>query len=284
MARALGKESDYRLFMKLASNYRNVFNPELGFMAPRSVDGKWVAGFDPKRGGGPGARDYFTEVNSWLSTYQVQHDPAGLIELMGGRELFNARLDQLFVEQPGTSKFEFLAQFPDATGLTGMYAQGNEPSFHIPYLYDFSGQPWKAQKRLRQLMDVWYGDGPMGIPGDDDGGETSSWYVMSAMGFYPECPGSPVYEIGSPIFAVSQVTLGNGKVFTVKALNVSGQNKYIQSATLNGKTLNRPWFRHAEIAQGGALVLVMGPEANKQWGSEPDAAPPSMSDAVNKLQ
>jgi predicted alpha-1,2-mannosidase len=208
MARALGKEDDYRLFMKLAGNYRNVFNPEIGWMAPRSADGKWVADFDAKLGGGPGARDYFTEVNTWISSYQVQHDPAGLIELMGGRERFSARLDQLFVEQPGTSKFQFFAQFPDATGLTGLYAQGNEPSFHIPYLYDFSGQPWKAQKRLRELMDVWYGDGPMGIPGDDDGGETSSWYVMSAMGFYPVCPGSPVYEIGSPIFAESRVTLG----------------------------------------------------------------------------
>lgn len=284
MARALGKQDDYRLFMKLAGNYRNVFNPGIGWMAPRSADGKWAEDFDPKFGGGPGARDYFTEVNAWLSSYQVQHDPAGLIELMGGRERFNARLDLLFVEQPGESKFAFFSQFPDATGLTGMYAQGNEPSFHIPYLYDFSGQPWKAQKRLRQLMDVWYGDGPMGIPGDDDGGETSSWYVMSAMGFYPVCPGSPVYEIGSPIFAESRVALGNGTVFTIKAVNVSVQNKYIQSATLNGKVLDRPWFRHAEIARGGTLVLVMGPEANKQWGSSPDAAPPSMSDVVNKLQ
>jgi predicted alpha-1,2-mannosidase len=284
MAKALGKDDDYKLFMKLAGNYRNVFNPAVGWMAPRSADGKWVADFDPKLGGGIGARDYFTEVNAWLSSYQVQHDPAGLIELMGGRDRFNARLDQLFVEQPGESKFEFLAQFPDATGLTGQYAQGNEPSFHIPYLYDFSGQPWKAQKRLRQLMDVWYGDGPMGIPGDDDGGETSSWYVMSAMGFYPVCPGSPVYEIGSPIFAESRVTLGNGKIFAVRAAHVSAQNKYIQSATLNGKALDRAWFRHADIAQGGTLVLVMGPEPNRQWGSAPDAAPPSMSDAVNRLQ
>ncbi len=201
VAKALGKEDDYRLLMKLAGNYHNVFNPAIGLMAPRSSDGNWVSDFDPKHGGGEGARDYFTEVNSWISSFQVQHDPAGLIALMGGRERFNERLDQLFVEQPGTSKFEFFAQFPDATGLVGQYAQGNEPSFHIPYLYDFSGQPWKTQKRLRELMDVWYGDGPMGIPGDDDGGETSSWYVLSALGFYPVLPqGSPVYEIGSPIF------------------------------------------------------------------------------------
>jgi predicted alpha-1,2-mannosidase len=181
-----------------------------------------------------------TEVDSWLYTFSVQHDPEGLIQLIGGRNAFKARLDQLFVEQYGTSRFHFLGQFPDATGLVGLYSQGNEPSFHIPYLYDFSGQPWKAQKRIRQLLDVWYRDGPLGIPGDDDGGETSSWYVLSALGFYPECPGSPVYEIGSPIFASSSITMGNGKTLTVTANHVSGQNKYIQSATLNGKPRDKP--------------------------------------------
>ncbi|MHB1020962.1 MAG: GH92 family glycosyl hydrolase, partial [Acidobacteriaceae bacterium] len=185
LAKALGKLSDAAYFTKLAHNYQNVFNPAIGFMAPRSADGKWVAHFDPKLGGGQGGRDYFTEVNSWLYTFSVQHDIAGLIHLMGGRDAFNARLDRLFVEQYGTSKYRFLDQFPDATGLVGLYAQGNEPSFHIPYLYDFSGVPLLTQRRVRQLMDVWYGDGPLGIPGDDDGGETSSWYVFSAMGFYP---------------------------------------------------------------------------------------------------
>jgi len=246
-------------------------------MAPRNADGNWVAGYDPKLGGGPGGRAWFTEVNAWISSYQVQQDPAGLIELMGGRDTFNARLDQLFEEPPGESKFTFLNQFPDATGLTGMYAQGNEPSFHIPYLYDFSGQPWKAQKRLRQLMDIWYTDTPLGIPGDDDGGETSSWYVMTAMGFYPACPGNPIYEIGSPIFAKTQIKLDSGKLFTIEAEHTSAQNKYIQSATLNGQPLNKPWFTHKELAEGGTLKLIMGPEPNKQWGSTPEAAPPSMS-------
>jgi predicted alpha-1,2-mannosidase len=132
-----------------------------------------------------------------------------------------------------------------------LYAQGNEPSYHIPYLYDFSGQPWKTQQRVRMLMDLWYGDGPLGIPGDDDGGETSSWYVLSAMGFYPVCPGSPVYEIGSPIFAKSVVRLANGKEFTIIANHVSSRNKYIQSAQLNGAALNKAWFEHAAIANGG---------------------------------
>jgi predicted alpha-1,2-mannosidase len=277
LAKALGKKEDAEYFTRLAHNYQNVYNPAIEFMAPKSADGKWVEPFDPKLGGGQGGRDYFTEVDSWLYTFGVQHDVAGLINLMGGRDAFNAKLDQLFVEQYGTSKYKFLGQFPDATGLIGLYAQGNEPSFHIPYLYDFSGQPWKTQKRVRQIMDVWYGDSPLGIPGDDDGGATSSWYVLSAIGFYPVCPGSPVYEIGSPIFDKSVIRLGNGKEFTVIANHVSGRNKYIQSAQLNGQILNRPWFRHSEIADGGTLELEMGDRSNLSWGSAPKDAPPSMS-------
>jgi predicted alpha-1,2-mannosidase len=277
LAKELGKAADAAYFTKLAHNYGNVFDPRIGFMAPKSADGNWVADFDPKLGGGQGGRDYTTEVDSWIYTFHVQHDVAGLIHLLGGRDAFNAKLDQLFVEQYGTSKFQFLGQFPDATGLVGLYAQGNEPSFHIPYLYDFSGQPWKTQRRVRQLMDVWYGDGPLGIPGDDDGGATSSWYVLSAIGFYPVCPGSPVYEIGSPIFSRSTVRLGNGKEFKVIANHVSARNKYIQSAVLNGKPLNRPWFAHADIANGGTLVLEMGDRPNKAWGSAAQDAPPSMS-------
>jgi predicted alpha-1,2-mannosidase len=279
LAKTLGKQKDAEYFRRLGHNYQNVWNPSIGFMAPKSADGRWVDHFDPKLGGGQGGRDYTTEVDSWLYSFSVQHDPEGLIHLMGGRDAFNAKLDQLFVEQYGTSKFHFLGQYPDATGLVGLYAQGNEPSFHIPYLYDFSGQPWKAQKRIRQLLDVWYGDGPLGIPGDDDGGETSSWYVLSALGFYPECPGSPVYEIGSPIFDRSSITMGNGKVFTIVADHVSVQNKYIHSATLNGKPWSKPWFSHADITDGGTLVLEMDNRPNFAWGSRLEDSPPSMTPA-----
>ncbi len=282
LALALGEQKDVNYFGRLANNYRNMFNPEIGFMAPKDADGKWVIHFDPKLGGGQGGRDYFTEVNSWLYTFAVQHDVAGLVQLMGGRDAFNSKLDRLFVEQYGTSKFRFLDQFPDATGLVGQYAQGNEPSFHIPYLYDFSGQPWKTQRRVRQLMEVWYGDGPLGVPGDDDGGETSSWYVLSALGFYPVCPGTPVYEIGSPIFAKSIIRLGNGKLFTILANHVSSRNKYIQSARLNGKPLTGAWFLHSAIANGGTLLLEMGDRPNTEWGSAPEDAPPSQMDIVQK--
>ncbi|MEA2259924.1 MAG: hypothetical protein QOJ51_2749, partial [Acidobacteriaceae bacterium] len=233
-AAALGKDADARYFKKLASNYRNLYDPRIGLMAPKDASGAWVEHFDPRLGGGQGGRDYTTEVNTWLATWGAQHDVAGLINLMGGREAFNAKLDRVFTEPYGTSKYAFLGQFPDATGLVGMYAQGNEPSFHVPYLYIYSGQPWKTQRLVRLMMDLWYNDGPMGIPGDDDGGETSSWYVFNALGFYPVTPGVPVYEIGSPIFSKAQIALPNGKLFSIVANHVSAKNKYIQSATLNG--------------------------------------------------
>lgn len=277
MAKALKKEDDYAYFMKRARNYALLYDDRIGWMAPRSADGHWVEGYDPKLGGGPGGRAWFAECNAWVYTYHVQHDPAGLVALMGGRETFNERLDRLFTEQFGTSKWTFLGQFPDMTGLIGLYPQGNEPAFHIPYLYNYSGQPWKVQYRVRQIMDVWYGDGPLGICGDEDGGAMSSWYVLSAMGFYPVSPGRPVYDIGSPIFEETRITLGQSKVFTITARGVSAQNKYIQSAMLNGRALNKPWFEHADIAEGGTLVLEMGPRPNPAWGSALEAAPPSMS-------
>ncbi|HUB32827.1 MAG TPA: GH92 family glycosyl hydrolase [Bryobacteraceae bacterium] len=277
VAKALGKQDDYAYFLKLAHNYVNVFDPKTGFMAPRSADGRWVEGFDPRLGGGQGGRAWFTECDAWVYLWHVQHDPAGLIALLGGPEKFAARLNQLFEEPSGTSKFTFLAQFPDMTGLIGLYPQGNEPAFHIPYLFDYCGRPWETQRRVRQIMDVWYGDGPLGICGDEDGGAMSSWYVFSAMGFYPVTPGEPTYEIGSPLFGETRIRLENGKVFTVRAENVSAQNKYIQSATLDGKPWNQPWFPHSALANGGTLVLVMGPKPNREWGSALAAVPPSMS-------
>jgi predicted alpha-1,2-mannosidase len=277
MAKALHKDADYEYFLKRAHNYQNVFNPATGFMAPRNIDGKWVEDFDPKLGGGQGGRDYFTEVNGWVYNFHVQHDVAGLIQLMGGREKFLARLDGLFEEPFGESKFRFLAQFPDATALFGNDPQGDEPGFHIPYLYNYAGEPWMTQRRVRELMRIWYTSGLMGIPGDEDWGAMSSWYVFSAMGFYPVCPGSPTYNVGSPIFDEIKISLENGRVFTIRALHQSAHNKYIQSATLNGRALNKPWFTHSDITQGGTLILEMGPQPNKSWGSAPDAAPPPMT-------
>ncbi len=276
-ARLLNKNADYEYFSQRAFNYRKLYNPAIGFMAPKSADGKWIDGFNPKLAGGQGGRDFSTECNTWTYTFSVQHDIAGLMQLMGGRDKFVTRIDQLFQEPYGTDKWVYLKQFPDCTGNFGQYAQGNEPSFHIPYLYVFAGQPWKTQKRVRELMEISYDDGPYGIPGDDDGGAMSSWYVFSAMGFYPVTPGTTQYEIGSPLFNQTKIALPNGKTFTITANGVSAQNKYIQSATLNGKPLNHAWLDHADIVNGGTLVFEMGPTPNKKWGTDPSAEPISFS-------
>lgn len=277
LAHALGHDDDAKIFTKRAGNYALLFNPATHFIEAKSRDGNWVADFDPKLGGGQGGRAYFAEVDSWVDTFHVQHDPAGLIKLMGGREAFVARLDALFQEPYGTNRFTFLGQFPDMTGLIGLYPQGNEPAFHIPYLYVAAGKPWKTQRRVRQIMDVQYGDGPQGISGDEDGGAMSSWYVFSALGFYPLCPGSPVYVMGSPLFSRSVVSLGNGRQLTIVAHDNSPVNKYIRSAILNGRPLLRAWFQHADIVNGGTLVLEMSATPNLSWGGGPEDAPPSMS-------
>ncbi len=283
MAKALGKDTDYVLFMNRAHNYQNLYDSTIGFMAPKTADDKWVRPFDPKLSGGFAGEEYFAECNSWIYTFSVQQDVQGLINLMGGRYAFNKKLDRLFVEQPDPmDKPAFLGQFPDMSGLIGMYCQGNEPAFHIPYLYDFSGEPWKTQKMVREIMKLWYNSGPFGLAGDDDGGAMSAWYVFSAMGFYPVTPGCPDYEIGSPIFDKVEINVGSGRHFIIKADHVSPKNKFIQSAELNGKPLNKPWITHSDILNGGTLVFEMGPLANKSWGSAPDDAPPSMSGAISK--
>lgn len=277
LASAIGNSDDAALFSRRAWNWEKVFDPRIGFMRPRSADGRWIEPFDPKWSGGQGGRDYFTEMNSWIYTWHVQQDVPGLIRLMGGRDRFTARLDQLFREQytgyQEGQKFVFLRQFPDQTGLIGQYAQGNEPSFHIPYLYNYAGQPWKTQRRVRQILKVWYQAEPLGYAGDEDDGEMSSWYVLSAMGFYPVCPGRPVYDIGSPLFDEVRLHLADGKVFTITANQVSAANKYIQSARLNGHPLAQPWFSHDDLAGGGSLVLEMGPRPNLHWGTTPESAP-----------
>lgn len=267
MARELGYEDDCRLFAGRAQNYRNVFDSRIGFMAPRTADGEWVDGFDPKYGGGLGGRDYFTECNSWIYTFHVQHDIAGLAKLLGGAEALEERLDALFDEQYDGAKYKFLGQFPDATGLIGQYCQGNEPTFHIPYLYNYTGAPWKTQRRVRDIMKLWYRAAPTGLCGDEDNGALSSWYVFSAIGLYPVCPGKDTYELGSPIFSKTTIRLADGRTFVIAAEGVSARNKYIQRASLNGREWREPRIRHRDIASGGELRLVMGERPNKGWGS-----------------
>src|SRR5690554_864728 len=274
MAKELGHQNDFEYFNKEAANYRNLYQPNSKLMMPKDAEGNWID-IDPKFDGGPGGRDYYDENNGYTYQWNAQHDIHGLIELMGGREEFINTLDQLFREDLGRRKYQFWAVFPDATGLVGQYSMGNEPSFHIPYLYNFAGQPWKTQKRIRFLLDVWFKDNIFGIPGDEDGGAMTAFVVFSSMGFYPVTPGIPVYTLGSPLFEEVKINLENGKEFTIIANNCSIKNKYIQSAKLNGTQLSKTWFTHDDLMNGATIELEMGPKPNKEWGSNESAAPPS---------
>jgi len=264
-AKELNKTADEATFAKRGLNYKNLWNDDRKMFIPKDKNGNWI-NIDPKFDGGMGGRDYYDENNGWTYLWQVQEDIPGLINLMGGKDAFQAKLDQTFREGLGRSKYEFWAKFPDATGLVGQYSMGNEPSFHIPYLYNYAGAPWKTQKRVRFLLDVWYKDNIFGIPGDEDGGGMSAFVVFSSMGFYPVTPGKPVYTIGSPVFSKVTISLQNGKQFKVIANNCSVVNKYIQSAKFNGQVLNKPEFTHEQLTAGGTLELEMGPKPNKSWG------------------
>ena len=273
IAKELGKKDDYDYFLKGSFNYRNLYNPETGFFHPKDRDGNFIQPFDYIFSGGPGAREYYDENNGWTYRWDVPHNPADLIRLMGSPEAFVNNLDQTFRQPLGKSKFEFYAQLPDHTGNVGQFSMANEPSLHIPYLYNYAGQPWKTQKRVRSLLKQWFRNDLMGVPGDEDGGGMSAFVVFSSMGFYPVNPGMPVYNIGSPVFSRIKIRLSSGKVFEIEAQNASDENKYIQSATLNGVAWNKPWFNHSDIVNGGKLVLVMGDNANRNWGT--DSPPPS---------
>ena len=278
IAKELGKTDDYNYFLKCSFNYRNLFNSKTGFFHPKDSDGQFIEPFDYVFSGGLGARDSYGENNAWIYRWDVQHNVADLISLMGGRENFTESLDAMFSQPLGKGKYSFYAQLPDHTGNVGQFSMANEPSLHIPYLYNYSGQPWKTQKRIRTLIDQWFRNDLMGLPGDEDGGGMTSFVVFSYMGFYPVTPGMPVYNIGSPVFENVKVHLENGKVFELEARNASTENKYIQSATLNGKPWNKPWFSHDDLANGGKLVVEMGPKANYSWGSSLNDAPPSGTD------
>lgn len=275
IAKALGKTQDYEYFRKASYNYRNVFNPETMFFHPKDKDGKFIEPFDYRFSGGQGARDYYGENNGWIYRWDVQHNIADLISLMEGPQKFVANLDEMFRTSLGRGKSAFYAQLPDHTGNVGQFSMANEPCLHIPYLYNYAGRPWKTQQRIRKLLKEWFRNDLMGVPGDEDGGGMTAFVVFSSMGFYPVTPGFPAYNIGSPIFKRSAITLGNGKVFEIIAENYGTDNKYIQSATLNGKAWNKPWFSHDDIKQGGKLVLVMGDKPNYQWGAKPEDVPPS---------
>ena len=281
LAKELGNEDDYKYFSKRAKNYINVYDKETGFMRPRMFDGSWLKmaekgvmpgiatygahsyydSFDPLLIGLRPNRHY-AESNAWHYLWSVQHDINGLADLMGGNEAFIKKLDTFFTMSPEVSGPNYVG----VVGTIGQYVHGNQPSHHVAYMYDYVGQPWKAQKELDKVMNTLYQDNAGGICGNDDMGSLSSWYVLSAMGFYEVAPGSNTYAIGTPQFKDVSIRLENGKVFNIKAQNRSKENIYIQTATLNGKELNVPFFKHSDIVDGSELVFKMGSESNKDWG------------------
>ncbi len=267
LAGELGKTADAEYFDKTSYNYRNVFNPETRFFHPRDSHGIFLSPFDYRFSGGLGAREAYGENNGWVYRWDVQHHLADLVSMMGGAEEFDAALDEMFREPLGEGKYHFYSHLPDHTGNVGQFSMANEPSLHIPYLYVYAGKPWKTQKRIHTLMRQWFRNDLMGVPGDEDGGGMSAFVAFSMMGFYPVTPGIPMYVIGSPFFEETTMHLADGKTFTVKAPGYSAENKYIQSATLNGEALDRSWFTHEELMRGGELVLEMGPRANRVWAA-----------------
>lgn len=277
IALELGKEEEANHYLKCSYNYRNLFNPETHFFHPKDKEGKFIYPLDYRYDGGLGARDYYDENNGYVYRWDVQHNIGDLVKLVGGNEAFSAALDSMFNTPMGMSKWQFYSFLPDHTGNVGMFSMANEPSMHVPYLYNYAGKPWLTQKRVRQLLNQWFRNDLMGVPGDEDGGGLASFVVFSQLGFYPVTPGMPCYNIGSPVFSHIKIKLSNGSVFEIKANNASTENKYIQSAKLNGKELNQPWFNHDDMANGGLLELEMGPKANKSWGT---ATPPPSAEAM----
>lgn len=265
LAGSLGLKEDEQMFLERSQWYRNVYRPDKGMFWPKDKDGNWIEGVDPRYMD----RAYFTENNAYTFQWDVKHDLVGLFELMGGNAEAEQRLDELFSIPIDTHKFIFYSILPDATGMMGQFAMGNEPSFHIPYLYDYLGSAWKTQRRIHQIVDTFFSDGLTGIPGDEDGGAMSAFLVFSMMGFFPVSPGIPEYAIGSPFFERTDIGLPGGKHFIIKAKGFSEENKYISSAVLNGRSINRAWFTHDELMAGGTLVLTMSATPNPSWGTDP---------------
>lgn len=270
MAQALGHAADAQMFYQRAANYRNLFDRTTQFMRGRRADGSWRQPFVDNGL----VNDEYTEADAWQYAFAVPQDVPGLIRLYGGDTGFLHKMDALF-----TASSTIYTNIPDISGLIGQYSQGDEQCHHVAYLYDYAGAPWKTQQRVRQIMALFYNDTPAGQCGNDDCGQMSAWYVFSALGLYPVNPDDGVYALGSPLVSKATIHLSQhhygGHSFTVIATNNSAQNIYIQSATLNGKPLTRPWITQAEIAAGGTLRLHMGPQPNTAWGSSAAARPPA---------
>jgi predicted alpha-1,2-mannosidase len=271
IAKAVGELDECKLLIERAKNYKNLFDASTGFMRPRLENGDWTEPFVPNEmGHSKRWRDY-TESDPWQTTFTVQHDPAGLIDLFGGTRAFVEKLDGLFA-----ASSELPPDAPwDIAGMVGQYAHGNEPCHHMAYLYCYAGVAHKTQARVRQLLDLEYDDQPDGLAGNEDCGQMSAWYVISALGFYAVDPASGNYVFGTPLFDRAEVELGTGKKLVVEARRHSPGDQYVQSVTFNGRPYPKVWFRHADIANGATIVFTMGAKPNEAFGAGAAAVPPS---------
>ena len=270
------KKKEIELFAKRAMNYRNVFDKESKLMRGRNENGQFQSPFSPLKWG-----DAFTEGNSWHYSWSVFHDPQGLIDLMGGKKMFITMLDSVFAVPPVFDDSYYGQVIHEIREMTvmnmGNYAHGNQPIQHMIYLYNYAGQPWKAQYWLRQVMDRMYTPGPDGYCGDEDNGQTSAWYVFSALGFYPVCPGTDEYVIGAPLFKKATLHFENGNNLVIDAQNNSKENLYIESLRVNGQESTRNYLKHADLLQGGTIEFKMGSQPNLNKGINDDDAPYSFS-------
>ncbi len=277
LATALGKTEDAQLYAGRAQNYRKLFDTGSGWMRGRNQDGSWSTPFNPYKWG-----DAFTEGNSIHYSWSVMQDVQGLIDLMGGDRAFTDRLDSVFTTAPIFDDSYYGQVIHEIREMQivdmGQYAHGNQPIQHMIYLYDWAGQPWKTQFHVRDVMRKLYSSAPDGYPGDEDNGQTSAWYVFSALGFYPVTPAVGQYAVGSPLFRNVRLAMPGGRTLTIEAQNNGPDNVYIQSVRFNGKTYDKPWLSRDALKQGGNLRFVMGPTPNRNWGTRKTDAPFSMSE------
>lgn len=277
LGKALGKpKAETDVFAKRALNYRTLFDPESGLMRGKNKDGSFQSPFNPFKWG-----DAFTEGNSWHYTWSVFHDVEGLIRLMGGRDKFVAKLDSVFTMPPIFDESYYKEVIHEIREMQiagmGQYAHGNQPVQHMIYLYDYAGAPWKAQYWTREVMNRMYRATPDGYCGDEDNGQTSAWYVFSALGFYPVTPASDQYALGAPLFPTARLHLENGRTVTIDAPGASDDKRYVDQLRVNGTTVDRNWLGHKELVQGAKIDFRMSAQPNKQRGVKPNAAPYSMS-------
>lgn len=276
LAQMTGNAFYERIFGQQMFNYRNVFDPATGFMRGRQADGQWVPNFDPFEWGGP-----YTEANAWHYLWSVFHDVEGLVKLLGGEERFVSKLDSVFSSPNTVNTGSYGYMIHEMTEMQlaemGQYAHGNQPIQHMIYLYNYAGEPWKTQKWVREVMERLYNSTENGYPGDEDQGQTSSWYVLSALGFYSVTPGVDQYVLGSPVFEKATINLENGKQFVIEAKNNNKQNVYIQTAALNENPYAHNYITHQDIMNGGVLTFEMGASPNKARGTQEADKPFSIS-------